>query len=88
MTPNNQTATANAEAIQTEAMQTAWIYLTVRQFCEKHKAFTAGGLRALIFNEHQNGLAQAGAIVRIGRKVLINEEKWFAWIESQNAGGR
>lgn len=60
---------------------------TVNQFTEKHQAFTKGGLRALIFNENNNGLAKAGAVVRIGRKVLICESKFFAWVESQNQGG-
>ncbi len=60
---------------------------TVKQFSEKHQAFTTGGLRALIFNEHQNGLAKSGAIVRIGRKVLIDEAKFFNWIEVQNKAG-
>ena len=63
---------------------TVLIYLTVNQFIDKHPAFTTGGLRALIFNEHKNKLAESGAIVRIGRKVLINEEKFFGWIETQN----
>lgn len=57
---------------------------TVNQFTEKHPAFTIGGLRAWIFNEATNGLKQSGAIVRIGRKVLIDETKFFAWVESQN----
>lgn len=65
-------------------VQTAWVYLTVQQFTAKHAAFNTGGLRSLIFNEHQNGLAKSGAIVRIGRKVLIDEAKFFAWVESQN----
>ncbi len=60
--------------------------LTVRQFIDKQPAFTAGGLRALIFNEHSNGLAISGAIIRIGRKVLIDEAKFFGWIESLNKG--
>ena len=59
---------------------------TVKQFPTKHPAFTTGGLRSLIFNEHTNGLAKSGAIVRIGRKVLIDEAKFFAWIEAQNQG--
>ncbi|QPK65690.1 hypothetical protein IVG45_21150 [Methylomonas sp. LL1] len=59
---------------------------TVNQFTDKHQAFTKGGLRALIFNENSNGLAKAGAVVRLGRKVLIDEAKFFAWVESQNAG--
>jgi len=64
--------------------QTAWAYLTVQQFTAKHKAFTIGGLRSLIFNEHTNGLAKSGAIVRIGRKVLIDESKFFGWVAAQN----
>lgn len=57
---------------------------TVNQFVDKHQAFTRGGLRSLIFNENSNGLAKSGAIVRVGRKVLIDEAKFFAWIEAQN----
>lgn len=72
------------QAIPNEAVQAAWTYLTVNQFIEKHPAFTTGGLRALIFNENTNGLSNSGAIVRIGRKVLIDEIKFFAWVESQN----
>jgi len=60
------------------------ILSTVKQFTAKQPAFTIGGLRSLIFNEHSNGLAKSGAIVRIGRKVLIDETKFFAWIEFQN----
>ena len=62
----------------------ALVYLTVNQFTEKHHAFSTGSIRALIFNEHSNGLAKSGAIVRIGRKVLIDEAKFFDWIQSQN----
>jgi hypothetical protein len=61
-------------------------YLTVNQFCDKHKAFKIGGVRGQIFNEDKNGLKKSGAIVRNGRKVLINEAKFFAWIEAQNQG--
>lgn len=57
---------------------------TVKQFTEKHPAFTHGSLRQLIFNEHSNGLTKSGAIIRIGRKVLIDEAKFFAWVEWQN----
>jgi hypothetical protein len=64
--------------------QSAWTYLTVQQFTAKHTAFNTGGLRSLIFNEHQNGLAKSGAIVRIGRKVLVREDLFFSWVELQN----
>ena len=67
---------------QTETIHTAWTYLTVNQFCEKNPAFKVGGIRSLIFNESQNGLAKSGAIVRMGRKVLIRPDKFFEWLEA------
>ena len=59
------------------------IYLTVNQFIAKHTAFTNGGLRAWIFNSNTNGLKESGAIVRIGRKVLIDESLFMGWVQSQ-----
>jgi hypothetical protein len=70
------------------AQQATVIYLTVSQLCEKHKAFTTGGIRALIFNENSNGLKKSGAVRRLGRKVLIDESKFFDWIEAQNQGAK
>ena len=65
--------------------------LTVRQFAENHPAFPQGSLRNLIFlaesrktskgNIEGNGLDIA--LVRIGRKVLIDEAKFFQWIDEQ-----
>lgn len=60
---------------------------TVNQFNKKQPAFTLGGLRSLIFNETSNGLKASGAIIRIGRKVLIDEEKFFGWVQAQNKAG-
>ncbi|MEO1942838.1 MAG: hypothetical protein ABGY11_00925 [Candidatus Thioglobus sp.] len=62
-------------------------YSTVNQFCERHPAFPLGGVRHNIFHEKTNGLAKIGAIVRNGRRVLINEEKFFEWLEAQNQNG-
>ena len=56
--------------------------LTVRQFTQKHPAFPEGGLRHRIFHADTNGLKESGAIVRNGRRVLIDEEKWFSWLRS------
>jgi len=65
--------------------------LTIRQFSDKHPAFPQGSLRNLIFLAESrftskgeikgNGLAIA--LVRIGRKLLIDESKFFEWIEKQ-----
>ncbi len=64
---------------------------TVRQFSEKHPAFSQGSLRNLIFlasARHAttgkipgNGLDVA--LLRIGRKLLISEAKFFEWVEQQ-----
>jgi hypothetical protein len=64
------------------------IFSTVAQFAEKQPAFTGASLRALIFNENSNGLAKSGAVIRIGRKVLINEELFFGWVQAQSAGAK
>ncbi len=60
---------------------------TVHQFCEHHPVFTEGGLRYYIFNAETNGLQKSGAIVRLGRRVLINEDKFFNWVEAQTQHG-
>lgn len=69
---------------------------TTKQFSSKYPAFTEAALRNLIFKAERrqstsgeipgNGLADAGAVVRIGRKVLIDEEKFFEWVRHQNGG--
>jgi hypothetical protein len=56
--------------------------LTVQQFCEKHKAFTPGGMRWLLFHRMTNGLEQA--VVRVGRRLLLNEAEFFRWLSAQN----
>jgi hypothetical protein len=40
-----------------------------------------GGLRYLIFNAQRNGFG--AAIRRVGRRVLIDEQAFFAWVEAQ-----
>ena len=73
-------------------------YKTVEQFSNDNPCFTPSSLRNLIFKADQrqstngviagNGLLEVGAIVRVGRKVLINEDRFYQWIESQNAGSQ
>ena len=68
--------------------------LSVRQFADKHPAFPQGSLRNLIFLSESrktskgtikgNGLVMA--LVRIGRKLLIDEARFFQWIEEQQGG--
>lgn len=57
---------------------------TVKQFCADNQAFPEGGVRWDIFNEKSNGLERSGAIIRKGRRVLIDEDKYFEWVVSQD----
>jgi|SaaInlStandDraft_6_1057023.scaffolds.fasta_scaffold504795_1 hypothetical protein len=77
----------NTEGVNEARTTVTPVLLTVIQFSAKHLFVTPGGLRFQIFNANENGLEKSGAIVRIGRRVLINEEKYFAWIESQQKKG-
>jgi hypothetical protein len=46
--------------------------------------FTQNQLRWWIFNAATNGLADAGAIVRVQRRIYIDVDRFGDWIESQN----
>jgi len=48
---------------------------TIEQFCQRHPAFTLGGIRHIRFHEEENGFAKA--FVQIGRRVYVNEEVFF-----------
>jgi len=67
-----------------ETTEPAWSYFTVKQFSERHPAFTVASLRALIFDGNTNGLNESGAVVRINRRVLLNEPKFFDWVDGGN----
>jgi hypothetical protein len=66
--------------------------LTVSQLCQSHPAFTEASIRWHIFNAGNNGLGHSSAISRLGRKVLIDEEKFVDWAKSgatlRNAGAQ
>ena len=55
----------------------------VNQFLEKNPAFTNGKVRWLIFNSKQNGLDDAGAIVRMPRRIFIDADRFFEWLDKQ-----
>lgn len=89
-TQSNAEASLNAAYPSTELRR---VVLTVRQFNQRNPAFSESALRNLIFkaDERQgangpipaNGLIEAGALIRIGRKVLIDEARFFEWVEAQ-----
>lgn len=52
---------------------------TIKQFVESNPAFAEGGIRAMLFYKGE-AAEQAGAVVRFGRKILIDEEKFIEWV--------
>lgn len=55
--------------------------LTVQQWIEQKPWPPLGGLRHLIFNAQNNGFD--AVIRRVGRRVLIDEASFFAWVDRQ-----
>ena len=56
--------------------------LTVEQFCQREPAFKIGGIRWLIFKQSEN-LESEGALVRLGRRVLIDRHRFIDLVCSQ-----
>lgn len=87
---------AKSNATLHPVVESRHFILTVCQFAKRNPAFSEAALRNLIFKAgsrhstkgeiHGNGLIEAGAIIRVGRKVLIDEECFFTWVKKQNGG--
>lgn len=64
-------------------------FRTVRQLVARNPdVLSEGAVRWQIFNAKQNGLEDAGAIVRVGRKVLLHEPRYVSWLTSNPNLGR
>ncbi len=58
-------------------------YPTVKLFSQRHPSFSEQSVRYHIHNREKNGLDKFNALIRIGKKVLIDEERWFEWVRSK-----
>jgi hypothetical protein len=63
--------------------------IRIRKFVERHRdeGWTEPALRWIIFKAHENGLDDAGAILRVGKRVFVDEARFFGWLRAQRAGG-
>ena len=87
---------ANAATHHTEAARP--VLLTVEQFSQRNPAFTPAAIRNLIFKAEPrqssigtvpgNGLLEARAVLRLGRRVLLDEAKFLQWVEGKAAESR
>lgn len=55
-------------------------FQTIKQLAAHNTAFSEPSLRWLVFNAETNGLSKA--VIRIGRKILIDTDAFSEWIES------
>lgn len=56
--------------------------IPVTKWNNYHDFPSIGGLRHLIFHEHTNGFCKV--VKRVGRRVLIDEQAFFNWVEEIN----
>ena len=72
---------------------------TLAKFAERHASFlTLASLTNAVFKARArqgstgkipgNGLEEAGAIVRLAGRVLIDEDAYFSWVDSQQTGSQ
>ncbi len=57
-------------------------FLTIKQLAEKHKAFSYGSLRWMVFTMPKGFET---CVRRIGRRVLIDEDSFLDFIDQQKA---
>jgi len=56
--------------------------IPVKQFAKTHPWPSESGLRHLIFNCNDNGFDRV--LKRVGRRILIDEEAFYKWVDNQN----
>lgn len=53
---------------------------TVKQLAEKTPYLSESAIRWMLFNRRTNGLDKA--VTKLGKKVLVDDEKFNQWVES------
>jgi hypothetical protein len=72
---------------------------TLSKFAERHSSFiTLAAITNQVFKAKSrqsskgeipgNGLEEAGAVVRLNGRVLIDEDRYFAWVDAQQSGSQ
>lgn len=60
------------------------VLCNVQQFVKRNPAFSIGGVRHLLFHRGPE-LEEAGAVIRFGRRLLIDEPRMLEWLRQGNA---
>ncbi|MDD4556629.1 MAG: hypothetical protein PHE89_04815 [Alphaproteobacteria bacterium] len=60
--------------------------LTINDFCKKHTFLTPSALRNKIFYGSQNRMDDFKVTIKLGKRVYINENNFFLWLDAMNGG--
>ena len=60
--------------------------LTINGFCEKHSFLTPSALRNKIFYSAQNRMDEFKVVIKLGKRVYINEINFFNWLSAVSGG--
>jgi hypothetical protein len=71
----------STQIIQTQCNSSTKCLIPVTRWNDHYEWPPQGGLRHLIFHAKSNGFDRV--IKRAGRRVLIDEQAFFEWVESQ-----
>ena len=55
------------------------------QLAEGHEGLSVDGIRKDVSNAQTNGLEASGALIRRGRRVLIDEDIYIDWMRKRGA---
>lgn len=58
--------------------------VTVAQFARLNPGLTEASLRWRLQHARENGLENSGAIIRHGRRILIDGDKFISWLRAQH----
>lgn len=61
--------------------------LTLAQAAQAWPAFTVKQLRWLLYRASENGLADCGAILRVGQRVLLDADRFEHWLDGKRQRG-
>lgn len=53
--------------------------MTVQQYVAAHPYYSVASFRWLLFNRATNGLSKSGAVIKIGKKILVDSARCEAW---------
>lgn len=63
-------------------------FKTVDQLANSQPGLSVGSIRWDLFRRSENGLAASGAVIRRGRRILLDEGAYLDWLASKREGAQ